>query len=36
MALAACGALLGLVLVAIRQRWRGAAATARGAATGTA
>jgi len=36
MALAACGALLGLVLVAIHQRWRGAAATARGAATGTA
>ena len=29
MALAACGALLGLVLVAIHQRWRGAAAPAR-------
>jgi putative membrane protein len=36
MALAAFGALLGLVLVALHQRWRGAAATSRRSATGTA
>ena len=36
MALATLGALLGLVLVAIHQRWRGSAAGSRRAPTGTA